>query len=434
MKKGLVLGAIAPFCDLVKEMEELSISPIVCDYYVDAPAKKMGYPSFDVSTTDYNDVLKLAKEYKVDGIVSAFSDRNLEVTYRVAKELDLPQLYSMEIIDLVTDKLTMKDFFEKMGLPVIKYKILDKDFTDKEIEGIDFPVVTKPIDAYGSKGIFVCNTADEVRAMFDKTTAEAIKYKDKIIIEEFYPVDEISVTAWVKAGRAYITCIYDVIKNYEPQIELATVAFPSKYTDTNIEQINILLNEIIKACEINEGPITLQCFIGDKGIKVSELLYRLAGNSPYLYGTYIGGPNIAKMLLQYYVGDEINYQNLEEFIPKETGTMYYDIQIFSMDKGKISYTFDVESLKEKIKECVDIRLYHASGDELVNVPSTGKLYARMICKVDSYCKEDYYALLDKIRGHVQLFNEEGKNVCSVRTAQNINQSKVVEINWDFINQ
>lgn len=432
MKKGLVLGAIAPFCDLVKEMETLDISPIVCDYYVDAPAKKMGYPSYDISTTDFDEVLKLAKEYEVDGIVSAFSDRNLEITYRVAEELNLPQLYNMEIIDLVTDKLTMKDFFEKIGLPVIKYRILDRDFADADIDGIDFPVVTKPIDAYGSKGIFVCNTIDEIRTMFDKTTAEAEKYKDKIIIEEFYPVDEISVTGWVKDGEVYITCIYDVIKNYEPSIELATVAFPSKYTNANLEQIKEIYNKTVKACGIQEGPVTLQCFIGDKGIKVSELLFRLAGNSPYLYGTYIGGPNIAQMLLQYYIGEEINYQDLESFKPLENGEMYYDIQIFAMDKGKITYQFDEESIKELIPECIDARLYHVSGDELINVPSTGKMYMRLICKVPSYKKEDYYALLDKIREHVQLINEEGKNVCGVRSANNINQTVAVDINWDFL--
>lgn len=432
MKKALVLGAIAPFCDLIKEMENLGISPIICDYYPDAPAKKLGYPSFNVSTTDYEDVLKLAKKYEVDGIVSAFSDRNLEITYRVAEKLNLPQLYNMEIIDLVTDKLAMKDFFEKIGLPVIKYRILDRNFMDTDLNGIDFPVVTKPVDAYGSKGIFVCHSTDEIRMMFNKTTAEAVKYKDKIIVEEFYPVDEISVTGWVKDGQVYVTCIYDVIKNYEPSIELATVAFPSKYTNANIEQIQKLYNRTVKACGIQEGPVTLQCFIGDKGIKVSELLFRLAGNSPYLYGIYMGGPNIAQMLLQYYVGGEIDYQNLEAFKPLENGEMYYDTQIFAMDKGKITYQFDEQSIKKLIPECVDARLYHVSGDELINVHPTGKLFARLICKVPSYKKEDYYALLDKIREHVQLINEEGKNVCAIRSANKINQDVVENINWDFL--
>lgn len=432
MKRGLVLGAIAPFCDLIQEMKVLGIQPVICDYYPDAPAKKLGYPSYDVSTTDGEAVLQLAKKYNVDGIVSAFSDRNLEVAYQVANVMGLPQLYNMEIVNLLTDKLAMKDFFEKLGLPVIKYRILDKNFTEKELEGIDFPVVTKPIDAYGSKGIFVCNTINEIQAMFEKTTAEAVKYKDKIIIEEFYPVDEISVTAWVKGGKLYITCIYDVIKNYEPAIELAAVAFPSKYTDKNLSSINELLNRIIRACGINEGPVTLQCFIGDKGLKVSELLFRLAGNSPYLYSTYMGGPNIAQMLLQYYVGDKINYQNLETYSPSENGNMYYDIQIFAMEGGKITYSFDIDTLKGLIKECVDIRLYHKSGDELLNVPHSGKLFARMICKVGSYEKEDYYLLLDEIKEHVQLQNSKGENVCGVRMARNIKQNVVTDIDWGFM--
>lgn len=429
MKTGLVLGAIAPFCDLVKDMEELNIQPILCDYYVDAPAKKMGHIAYDVSTTNYEEILKLAKKHNVDGIVSAFSDRNLDIACRLADELHLPQLYNNEIISLVTDKMAMKDFFSGINLPIIKHKIIGKDFRNEEVDDMDFPVVTKPIDAYGSKGIFVCNNADEIRQNFDRTADEALNFKDRIIIEEFYPVDEISVTAWVKEGKAYVTCIYDVIKNYEPKIELAAVAFPSKYTNEHISNITKILNKIIAESGIKEGPVTLQCFIGEKGLKVSELLFRLAGNSPYLYGVYLGGPNIAKMLLQFDVGDKIDYQNLEEFVPLETGSIYYDIQVFAMKSGRITYNFTIDEIKDSIKECVDVRLYQESGDVLVNVPDSGKMYARIICKAKSYGCEDYYAILDKIRETVHLYDEHGDDVCFVRRAQEIRSES--SINWDF---
>ena len=68
-KKVILMGAISPFCDLVREIVDLNIEPIICDYYSDAPAKKMGYTSYDISTTDIDAIVNLAKRENANGII-----------------------------------------------------------------------------------------------------------------------------------------------------------------------------------------------------------------------------------------------------------------------------------------------------------------------------------------------------------------------------
>lgn len=431
-KKALVLGGIASFCDLADEMESMGIEPVICDYYEDAPAKKMGYQYYDVSTTDIKSIVDIAKKHRVDGIISAFSDRNLHSAYIVTEKLNLPQLYDEAIVELLTDKLKMKNYFRKNGLPIIEYRILNKEFKEQELKGLKFPVVTKPIDAYGSKGIFVCNSIQEIREAFDNTVREALKYKDCIIVEEYYPVDEISIAAWVKGGRSYISCIYDVNKNHEPNIVLSSVSFPSKYTQQHLTQFGILVQKMVTSCGICEGPVTVQCFIGEKGIKISELLFRLAGGSPYLYSTYIGGPNLARMQIQFQVENPIDYQNLEVFQPVGNGDIYFDIQIFVKEGGKLYHEIDVNEIKKRIPECVDLRVYHKSGNEIKNIFASGKIVARAVCKLKDRQEKSYYELILRLNDAVKVYNGQNECVSFIRVPEKLELNKTSDINWSFI--
>ena len=438
MKRVILLGAIAPFCDLVYEMEHMGIYPVICDYYSDAPAKKMGYPAYDISTMDLEKLLQIAKFHHVDGVMSAFSDRNLFAAYEIGKQLDLPQLFELNKIELLTDKRKMKAFFLKARLPVIKYCILKQGFEVDDLKQMHFPMVVKPVDAYGSKGIFVCNNVAQIRAHFQDVICESLKYQDQIIVEEFYLGDEISINAWVKDGHPYLTCIYDVIRNYGSDIQLAAVSFPSKYVSGNTVFFEKLLEHIVKKCKIQNGPVTLQCFIGNEGIKIGELLYRLAGGSTYLYTTYLGGPNLAKMQIQYSIGNPIDYQNLETYKLEEQGIgdgiVYFDIQFMTLKQGKIYYSFTGTDIEEKINGCVDFRLYFASGTFVHNTSKNGQLLARGIFKLEMKNDHVYEQFLEQLEKEIQIYNEGGSCISFIRKPDHFSYSRRYHIDWSFMNK
>lgn len=413
MKKVLVLGAIEPFCDLVRDIEANGLEPVVCDYYEHAPAKEMVRYSYDISTMDTEKVEELARLHKVSGIITAFSDRNLYPGYEAAVNLGLPTFYSPEIIDTLTDKIKMKEHFRSYGFPVIPYKIISESFSDEELDEFVFPVIIKPVDAYGSKGIFICKNAEEVRTYFPQTTKAALNYKHQVLIEEFYPVDEISISAWIKEGKAYITCLYDVYRNYGEEIVLSGVSFPSKYAKPYFAQWKKLVQALTDSLKIQEGPVTVQCYIGDRGLRVGEYLYRLAGGSPYLYPTLMGGPNTARMLIDYQTGREINYQNLEEFNPI-CEEKYYDIQILALKSGKIYYQAEKEALEKALDSRIEMIIYHKSGSELYQVPKSGKMIMRIFCCRKEVKAGTYQQILDKLSALIHITDEEGRDITEIR--------------------
>lgn len=416
MDKVLVLGAIEPFCDLIKEIRQKGFEPVVCDYYENAPAKRMVEYAYDVSTMDIPVLRRIAKQHEVCGVISAFSDRNLQPGYEIARGLELPTFYTPEIIKKLTDKVQMKEHFQAHNFPIIPYAVLEAGFDDKELERFDFPVIMKPIDAYGSKGIFVCKSVEEVRDNYEKTIRESLNYDGKVLIEEFYPVDEISITAWVKAGKAYVTCIYDVNRNFGEEIVLSSVRFPSKYTKKHFQKLQELTQELTDSFGIQEGPVTVQCYIGEKGLKIGEYLYRLAGGSPYLYPILMGGPNIANMLIDYQTGNSVDYENLQEFEPIGKG-FFYDIKVYAKEAGKIYYNVTASELLDKMENAVKVIFYHESGSELSHVSKAGKEVIRIFYYQKENDKKSYKEVLDEIARSIQVTNVRGENITELRYPQ-----------------
>jgi len=233
------------------------------------------------------------------------------------------------------------------------------------------------------------------------------------LIEEFYPVDEISITAWVKEGRAHVTCIYDVNRNFGEDIVLSSVRFPSKYTNAYLPEFKKLTQELTDSFGVKEGPITVQCYIGDKGLKIGEYLYRLAGGSPYLYPTLTGGPNIARILTEYQAGKPIDYQNLEEYSPAGEG-WYYDVLVCAKQSGKIYYDITEEGIMQSLKACKKLIVYHESVSELSHVPKAGKPVMRLFYYQEEKDKRSYKEILDEIAQIIRIRDEQGEDITELR--------------------
>src|SRR5512135_407210 len=89
-KKLLFIGATSYACDFINLAKKQGIYTIVTDYYPNSPAKKIADKSYNVSTIDYDAVLKIAIENKVDAIAVGWSDINLTIAQAICTKLDLP--------------------------------------------------------------------------------------------------------------------------------------------------------------------------------------------------------------------------------------------------------------------------------------------------------------------------------------------------------
>jgi phosphoribosylaminoimidazole carboxylase (NCAIR synthetase) len=130
----LILGGGSGQLSLIKKAKDLGYEVVVSDYYPDALGKKIADFSSESSTFDFESNLETAKKFKVAGVLTAGTDQPVYTAARVAAELNLNHPLSVETAKAVTNKRVMKNKYSQSEIPTVKYKIVDSEFSEQELE------------------------------------------------------------------------------------------------------------------------------------------------------------------------------------------------------------------------------------------------------------------------------------------------------------
>lgn len=200
MKKIMILGAGIYQVPLIQRAKKLGIYSIV----VSIPGNYPGFALADKvcyeNTTDWEAILKIAREEKIDGIVTAGTDVAVITIGKVCDELGLCGL-SYEGAQVATNKLLMKEVYEKHNVRTAKYRKIAFDDPQmyEKIDELTLPVIFKAVDSSGSRGITRTNKKEE----FAEAIALAKKFtrQDYFIVEEFIEGEEFGAQAFVYNGK-----------------------------------------------------------------------------------------------------------------------------------------------------------------------------------------------------------------------------------------
>ena len=182
-KKVLLLGGSHFQVPSVKKAKELGYYTITCDYLPDNPGHKYADEYHNVSTTDKEAVLKLAKDLKIDGIVCYASDPAAPTAASVAEKMGLPgQPYKS--VEILSNKDLFRKFLTENNFNVPRARgYCSVDEAIKDFSNFKLPVMVKPVDSSGSKGVTKISDI--------KNLESAIKYalnfsrNKRFIIEEY---------------------------------------------------------------------------------------------------------------------------------------------------------------------------------------------------------------------------------------------------------
>ena len=183
MKKLLILGGDHFAVPVVKAAKEQGYYVITCDYLPDNVAHKYSDEFANFSTTDKEGILAYAREKKIDGVVT-FTDSGVVTTAYIQHHLGLPQIGPLESVEILQNKARFRQFLTDNGFVVPKAKGFSKK--DEAMASKDFftlPVIVKPVDAAGSKGVTKVSKWDELESAID--WAIQFSFSGDFIIESF---------------------------------------------------------------------------------------------------------------------------------------------------------------------------------------------------------------------------------------------------------
>ena len=102
---------------------------------------------------------------------------------------------------------TKKVLSTNKNIPLIKSAFVRKgEDLMKAVEGLQYPLITKPVSEGSSFGMTKVNKPEELQAAYE----EAIKYNDDVLIEEFIDGFFITVGVLEKDGKAFATEILEI--------------------------------------------------------------------------------------------------------------------------------------------------------------------------------------------------------------------------------
>lgn len=343
--KLLILGGGHCQLNAIKRAKEKGYEVIVSDYLEDAPARLICDHSELVSTFDVEANIKAGKKHDIDGIMTLGTDQPVYTAAKVSEALNLPCLIDSKTAKAVTNKKVMKMIFKENNIPTAKFLFLKRDFKKEELKEIKFPVVIKPLDSQGQRGVYKLDSIGAVRENLEKVLSYS--REEEVLIEEYYEHEEITVSGWVDEGTAHTLTVTDrVTYNNYPSIGICTCHnFPSKHLNKYYDEIEGITQKIVKAFNIKNGPIYFQMLIGKEGIKVNEVACRIGGAYEDELIPLLTGVDILDLVMETSLGRKPKLENLKKYSLRNN-TKHSSVQLLFVKPGKISTVSDIEEVKK----------------------------------------------------------------------------------------
>ncbi len=268
MKKVLMLGGSMQQIPVIKRAKEMGHYVITCDYLPDNPGHRFSDEFHNVSTTDLDGILELAKLLKIDGIVAYASDPAASTAAYVSEKMGLPgNPYSS--VKLLAEKDLFRKFLSDKGFnaPEAKGYVTYEDAM-KEIERFHFPVMVKPVDASGSKGVVKVYDRDGIKAAVD----EALYYSrvKRFIIEDFIKKKgyQISGDGFSVDGKLVFTSYGNELYSGNGTREYVALGefWPSLLTEEQKKKVDNELQKLISALGMKTCAYNIEVILNENDI------------------------------------------------------------------------------------------------------------------------------------------------------------------------
>lgn len=184
MKKIMILGGSRYALPVIKAAHSLGLHVITADYLPDNVAHRFSDEYCNVSIIDLNATLRAAEGRQIDGIISFACDPGVTTAAYVADKLSLPSAGSYEAVSLLQNKGRFRKFLADHGFNVPKAKeYTDIDEAMKDVASYGWPVIVKPTDSAGSKGVTKVNDLTGLKPAIEH--ALSFSHTKEFIIEDF---------------------------------------------------------------------------------------------------------------------------------------------------------------------------------------------------------------------------------------------------------
>ncbi len=281
-KKLMLLGGLRYLLPVIEAAHRHGIHVITVDYLPGNIAHKYSDEYHNVSIIDKEAVLALARELQIDGIMSFAVDPGVVAAAYTAEQMGLPFQCSYEAACILQDKSRFRQFLADNGFNVPNARgYNDADDALKDIDYFNWPVIVKPVDSAGSKGVTrVDEPADLPAAIAHALDCSPSRH---YIIEDFLEKAGPSMgdECFVVDGKLLYNAFYDqffdneAVNPYAPSGEF----WPSAMSQEHEQEFKRDLQRLFDLLHITTGIFNVECRVCTDGkAYLMEVSPRAGGN------------------------------------------------------------------------------------------------------------------------------------------------------------
>lgn len=371
MQKIMILGAGIYQVPLILKAKEMGLFVICVSIDGDYPGFKYADKICYLDTRDYEGILEVAMSEKVDGICTTGTDVALKSIGYVNDKMKLHGI-SYDASLICTDKALMKKCFVQNKVSTAQFhKISSISMAKDFVNEYGFPVIIKPVDSSGSRGITKAANWHELDAAYEK--AKSYTSKDYVVIEQFIEGYEIGVDALVVDHEVKFVAIHGKI-NYFNGSTCVPVGhyFPLRISEELSRKIESECKKVIAAVGMDDCSVNMDVIISDEQPYILEASGRCGATCiPELISMYYGFDYYEQMI-NCAIGNEVVFEKKDVtpciaklIISDKSGTIVSQDIVTDRKDIQVSFDYNIGDYINKFEVGPDrIGQIVAKGEEL----------------------------------------------------------------------
>ena len=378
-KRLMLLGGIRYLLPVIKAAHEQGYYVITADYLPDNVAHRYSDEYVNVSIIDKEAVLKVAREKKIDGIMSFGVDPGVVSASYVQNRMGLPSSGPFESVEILQNKDKFRTFLSENGFNVpwaFGFSSMNDAFTSTD--RFSYPLMVKPTDSAGSKGVTRVDKEDSLKEALEYAFKHSIK--GNIIVEEFIEKQGCSSDSASFSVNGELQFVSFSAQRFDENAAGAFVpaafSWPSTMNMRQEFELRSELQRLLALLKMDTSVYNIETRVGVNGkTYIMEVSPRGGGNRLSEMIRYSTGVDMITASVRAAVGDSIDGIGQKPYIG------HWAEIVLHADKEGIFEKIEIS--EELSAEIVEKDLWVQSGDKVDSFEGANNAIGMLILKFDS---------------------------------------------------
>jgi len=383
-RKIMILGAGLHQARAIRKAVDLGYHVITVDYLPDNVGHRFSHAYENISTVDVEGVLRAALRLGIDGICTFSSDVALPSVGRVCDRMGLPGL-SREVAEILSNKSRFRSFMRQHGKRTPRFVAGRGDDELREgMRSLRLPVMVKPADSSGSRGITKLETCDGDRALAAFGKARGFSRSGTVCMEEFLEGIEVGGDGILADGRfAFIAITQKYLRNFF----VTGHRLPAGISAQDQARVVETLEDCCRTLGYRNGPLNFDVIVDDRHATIIEISGRTGGNGIPAVILRAAGIDVEEVALKAAMGEKIALEERRGPF-RGCGSVVFG----SAETGVLTRIGSPESLRSRVPGVLELELALREGQSVEAFDRNGCMigYAVFDC-----ADEGEYAMLSR---------------------------------------